>query len=309
MKSSASACGKIILFGEHAVVYNSPAIAVPVSSLHANVSVQEADTLIIDARNLSAEYQILKEPLKKNHTAFALQETIFDTLKHFKLSKNQKIRITIDSKIPISAGMGSSAAVAVATIRALAAFFKKKITNEELYNLAHKTEVIHHITPSGVDLSVIINEKPIFFKKGDPNVLDLLSLKNKISLVIGDTGVQSKTSEVVADVRVNREKYEEEFAEIRTIVEQARNLIESGDVLRLGPLMDDNHEVLQKINVSSPELDNLVKAAREAGALGAKLSGAGRGGNMIALADENGKAISQALMDAGAGRVFYAEIL
>jgi len=307
MKATASACGKIILFGEHAVVYNSPAIAVPISSLHAKVSVQEADTLIIDARNLSAEYQILKKPLKKKHTAFALQETIFNTLKHFNLSKNQKLRVIIDSKIPIATGMGSGAAVAVAMIRALAAFFKKKITKDELYNLAHKTEVIHHGTPSGVDLAVIINEKPVFFKKGE--VPETLTLKNKCSLVIGDTGVQSRTSEVVADVKANWEKYEEEFAEIRTIVEQARSLIESGDVLRLGPLMDDNHGALQKINVSSPELDTLVKAAREAGALGAKLSGAGKGGNMIALADGNGKAISQALMDTGAARVYYAEII
>jgi|TARA_Y100000034_G_scaffold87224_1_gene104565 mevalonate kinase len=305
MKTTASACGKVILFGEHAVVYNSPAIAAPVISVHANVSIAESEKFILDARNYSREINLSKEHLEKSDSLFASQETIFSTLKHFKLGKRQKIRIIIDSEIPIEAGLGSGAAVAIAIIRAISVHFKKKISNNDLYDLAFKTEELHHGTPSGVDPTVIINEKPVFFKK-DPKTLELLTLKNPIQLVIADTGVQSKTSEVVADVKKNN--HDEEFAEIRILTEQARDLIESGEVLRLGPLMDDNHELLKTIGVSSPELDKLVDAAREAGAIGAKLSGAGRGGHIIALADENSKAIGNALMDAGAHRVFYTEI-
>ena len=179
-----SACGKIILFGEHSVVYGHPAIAVPVTALHADVFIQPAETLVISSRNFNTEYEILKNPLNKNETGFGLQETVLNTLKFFNLLKKQNIHITIDSSILPASGLGSSAAVAVAIIRALSNYFKKKISNKDLYDLAFKTEVIYHGDPSGIDPAVIIHEKPVYFKSGKKTRLEPLKVANKIPIII-----------------------------------------------------------------------------------------------------------------------------
>jgi mevalonate kinase len=133
------------------------------------------------------------------------------------------------------------------------------------------------------------------------------------TIVVGDTGISSSTAVTVGDVRnawlENSAYYETIFDLIGQIARQARQAIEAGQPEAIGTLMDSNHSLLQQMGVSSPELDRLVAAAREAGALGAKLSGGGRGGNMIALVQPADAAIiEEALIDAGAVRVIATNI-
>jgi mevalonate kinase len=169
--------------------------------------------------------------------------------------------------------------------------------------LAFEVEKLHHGTPSGIDNTVITFAKPVFFIKGQS--IQTFRVAQPFTLIIADTGVASPTRVAVGDVRAAWEKdkqhYEDVFAAIGSIATKARAAIESGNNAALGALMDQNHSYLQEIGVSSPELDQLVAAARQAGAQGAKLSGGGRGGNMIALVDDgSAEAVIEALQAASA---------
>jgi mevalonate kinase len=219
--------------------------------------------------------------------------------------------IQVSSNIPIAGGMGSGAAVSVAILRTFSTALGHPLSDEQVSKLAYEVEVIHHGTPSGIDNTVITYARPVYFEKG--KTIEVLNVKLPFTLVIGDTGVQSPTASVVGDVRLAWEQASEQFEAcfdaIGTIAASAREAIEEGSIEQLGPLMNENHARLQDMSVSSPELDRLVVAARLAGALGAKLSGAGRGGNMIALTlPENAEAVAGALANAGAKRTITTEV-
>jgi mevalonate kinase len=213
------------------------------------------------------------------------------------------VAILIRSSIPVASGLGSGAAVSVAIIRALAKHLKKELSDEQVSELAFETEKLYHGTPSGIDNTVITYAKPVYFVKDKP--IEVFKPKYPFMIVIADTGIPASTKAAVRDVRIQHhkrpERYETLFATIGSIATTARQLIESGMPESLGPLMDENHAMLRSMNVSSPELDNFVEAAREAGALGAKMSGGGRGGNMIALVQASkAGSIAKALRNAGA---------
>jgi len=225
--------------------------------------------------------------------------------------------LKVSSSIPVASGLGSGAAVSVAVIRALAGYLGKPLPNEQISTLAYEVEKIHHGTPSGIDNTVITFAQPVNFKRelpsprgrgaGSEGIIETFHIAKPFTIIIADTGISSPTKETVGDVRggwqAEAARYERLFAAIGSITRAARQAIESGHPERLGPLMNENHELLGEMRVSSPELDRLVQAARAAGALGAKLSGGGRGGNMITLVDaENAETISAALRGAGAVR-------
>jgi mevalonate kinase len=219
--------------------------------------------------------------------------------------------IRVNSSIPVAAGMGSGAAVAVAMIRATAAFFGKRLPLERVSALAYEVEKLHHGTPSGIDNSVVSYEKPIYYQRGQP--VQVLRVAQSFTVMVGDTGVSSPTAQAVGDVRrawsAQPQYYENLFSRVGEISRAARRIIESGKPQKLGALMDENHALLQQMGVSSPELDRLVDAARQAGAWGAKLSGGGRGGNMIALVSpQMGPLVVQALRSQGAVRAILTEI-
>jgi len=173
--------------------------------------------------------------------------------------------------------------------------------------LVYEVEKIYHGTPSGIDNTVIAYEQPVFFIKGRP--IQQMRVSQPFGLVVGDTGVVAPTHRVVGNLRrlwqADRERYEGYFDEIGAIAHQARVAIENDlvDITVIGKLMNQNQELLERIGVSSPALERLIDAARGAGALGAKLSGAGGGGNMIALVPSQpamAASVTQALMEAGA---------
>jgi mevalonate kinase len=187
--------------------------------------------------------------------------------------------------------MGSGAAVSTAIVRALGSHFGHWLSSRGISDLVYESEVLLHGTPSGIDNTVVAFGKPIYFVKEQG--WEVFWVGQPFLLVIADTGISSSTREVVGDLgRRNLENpvhYARLFDQVGQVVDAARSAIEAGLTTRLGELMNQNQALLRELGVSSPELDCLVAAAREGGALGAKLSGAGRGGNIIALVTEESR--------------------
>ena len=310
----AHAPGKVILFGEHAVVYGQPAIAVPVTQVKAKATVEmgpEGQGITIIAEDLEQSYSLQQAPPDD-----PLRAIVVSTLEHLGVGTQQDLTIMVSSTIPIARGLGSGAAVSTAIVRALSKHFENlgsghPSSSQTISNLVYETEKIHHGTPSGIDNTVIAFEKPVYFAKGQ--TVEIFSVKSPFLLAIADTGIASPTKIAVGEVRRawerEREKYEEIFDEIGTIAEMGRQAVERGEIETVGQLMNENHRLLQLIGVSSPELDGLVEAARQAGALGAKLSGAGRGGNIIALVTEETRSrVDMMLRLAGAKGIIITEV-
>ncbi len=305
--TKASAPGKIILFGEHAVVYARPAIAVPVFQVRAEAVVERAeiDGVEIDAADLARRYDAREAPADD-----PLAAIIRSTCARLGVEP-RGVRVRVHSTIPMASGLGSGAAVSVAVARALTRFFVQPLADAEISALAYQVEKLHHGTPSGIDNTVIAFEQPVYFVRGQP--VESFRVARPFTLAIADTGVAAPTKIAVGDVRraweVERARCEALFDEIGAIARTARAAIERGEVDALGPLMDANQEWLRALGVSSPEIEILVDAARRAGARGAKLSGAGRGGNVIALIDDSVRVrVEGALMNAGARRVIVTRV-
>ena len=319
--TTASAPGKIIIFGEHAVVYGRPALAVPVTQVHADVEIRESERpgIWIDAPDvdLSADLNTLPSdhPLASViHNFLFLSRPSPDPSGH-PLPKGEgkfpDLYIKISSTIPVASGLGSGAAVTVALARALSSFLFHPMSDEDVNAFAYEIEKLHHGTPSGIDNTVITYAKPVYFVKGQP--IETFQVGQPFTIVIGDTGISAPTKESVGDVRrlwqADQTKWEKVFDEVGEIAKEARTVIERGKTKELGELMSRNHALLQSMTISSPELDSLVTAARRAGALGAKMSGGGRGGNMIALvAPDLAEAVAGSLKEAGARNTVITQV-
>lgn len=344
---SASAPGKAILFGEHAVVYGRPAIAVPVHALQARAElttseVVEGGMLWIEAPEVgfsgavdlqlagssseradlrqpgggSADEDAPKEPPADPVAGLAL--AVERALEHFGATpeaiagdRSVGLRLEIRSEIPVAAGLGSSAAVTVAVLRAAAEYLGESLPAGTAAELALKVEQHYHGTPSGIDSAVIAHGKPIYFVKGEQPTP--LSVAAPITLVLADSGRAASTRQMVDGVRqrweADRPGYEGLFDRIGAIAAEARRAIQSGQIAELGPLMSENQQLLEQLGVSTPQLEVLIAAAQAAGAPGAKLSGAGGGGLVMALATaETAEAIHDGLLAAGAARAFTTQI-
>ena len=287
---SGRAPGKVILFGEHAVVYGRPALAVPVTQVQAEAVVEPGAPgagLTIVAADLGETIAVRDAPA--DHPLAAAARL---TLVKFGLD-NPDWRVTVRSTIPIASGMGSGAAVSAAIVRALAEAGTRDqgsgIRRQEsevrespasnfqlpassfqpvdISALVYEVERLHHGTPSGIDNTVVVYGQPVYFVRGQPP--QTFHIGRPFTLAIADTGIHSPTKVAVGDVRRawerERTRFESLFDRIAMVVEAARSAIAAGEPERLGPLMDENHALLQEIGVSSPELDALVAAARSAG--------------------------------------------
>lgn len=310
---TASAPGKIILFGEHAVVYGRPAIAVPVSEVKARAIVTAEPGFAQGMVRLQAPDIGLEADFDKLPQTQPLAAAVRAVLDALSLGRSPACTIRVTSSIPIASGLGSGAAVTVALTRAYAAFLGKPLPDEKVSALTYEIEKLYHGTPSGIDNTVITIARPIYFQRlADGPKIDVFEVKNSFQVVIGDTGMRSPTAISVGDVRKawqnDKEKYESLFDEIGRISQAANRVIRTGQPAELGPLMDENQTYLKQVGVSSVELDRLIQAAKSAGALGAKLSGGGRGGNMIALVEpDTALEVMQALQAAGAVRTILTQ--
>lgn len=307
--TTARAPGKVILFGEHAVVYGRPAIAVPVTQVQATACVEPGDAgqgVVVVAPDLGRRILLSEagedEPLAR---------IVRLTLAQIKAEPDPDLTITLTSTVPVSRGMGSGAAVSTAIVRALSRHFDYWLTSRAISDLVFQAEILYHGTPSGIDNTVISFGKPIYFVKDEG--WEVFWVGAPLLLAIADTGVVSSTREVVEEVRRRHQaaptRYSSVFDQIGEAVVAARAAIEAGQMESLGRLMDENHALLQRLGVSSPELDRLVAAARNGGALGAKMSGGGWGGNMIALVTESTRGrVDMMLRMAGATRVIVTKV-
>lgn len=308
--NSASAPGKIILFGEHAVVYGRPALAVPVAQVRVTVEVWPSDFRGVWIESPAIRLKAELKTLPHDDPVASTIRIIFASLG---VDPYPNLNIHIASTIPVASGLGSGAAVSVALIRALSSYLARPASDEDVSRLAFQIEKLYHGTPSGIDNTVITYAKPVYFRRGSP--IETFKPRESFTIVIGDTGIPAPTKQSVADVHAlwekDRARWDGYFTQIGQIASEARHAIEFGKITALGKLMDRNHELLRQMTVSSPELDRLVAAAHKAGALGAKLSGGGRGGNMIALAgsiEARARSLEQALRQAGARRVIITKV-
>jgi hydroxymethylglutaryl-CoA reductase len=213
------------------------------------------------------------------------------------------MRIEVYPEIPRAMGLGGSAAVAVAIIRALDRHFELGLTDEQVNELAFRCEQVAHGTPSGIDNTVATYGSPLLYRAGSPPEIERLYFERPIPIVIGMTGRESLTAKMVAHVRnawtKNRAVYDRMFKAIDVLTLQALDALRRYDLERVGDLMNVCQGLLNGLQVSSWELEELIQIARENGALGAKLTGAGGGGSMIALAPEDPGAVVRAMQDAG----------
>ncbi len=283
--TTATAPGKIILTGEHAVVYGRPAIAVPVWDVVAKATIVNlasgADCVLI-APDVGLHLRLVDAT---DDLPLALVARL--TLARLGLPANPAWQIEVCSEIPIASGLGSGAALSAALVRAICAHAGQLASPALVSELVFESERFYHGTPSGIDNTVIAYGEPIWFVKGEPPLP--FRPRYPFTLVIADSGIPAPTKETVGDVRrwsqAHPTRYTKLFNAIGAVAHRARQAIEQGALAELGRCFDQNQVLLEELGVSSAPLATLIHAARQAGALGAKLSGGGRGGNMIALVE------------------------
>ena len=274
--------GKAILFNEHFVVYGIPSIVSAIGN-YTVAKIEPANQpgfTLADKRPATPKYK--EDKLEQQKESF---ELIFKKI-GLDLTKNG-ISITLEGNLYAASGIGASAASCVAVARALAEYFDITFTDDEINDIAFEGEKGYHGTPSGVDNTASTYGGLIWFQKGEKNIIDRIELSSPVEIVIGNTGKVTDTKIAVDGVRQRKEnnpkKYQEVFDRAENIAYLAKRAIHDGSLQDVGKLMNENHKLLQQIEVSSRELDFLVSVAREAGAFGAKLTGGGLGGNIIAL--------------------------
>ncbi|KRK51557.1 mevalonate kinase [Limosilactobacillus reuteri subsp. reuteri] len=271
---------KIILMGEHSVVYGQPAIALPLPSVQLSVTLssRQDNQRIIKSRyyhgsleNLPSSMIGIKKLIDTLSARFNDQETGWD--------------LKIESQLPAERGMGSSAASAIAIIRAFFDYYDEPLDRTLLLQLADVEEQITHRSPSGLDAATVSSDKPLFYVKGRIGVPIEMNLD--ASLVIADTGKKGATKEAILavkdELKNNNEKAEEHIKHLGELVNQTKGYLAQNDIVKLGDALNFAQTDLAALNVSDPALDHLIHVARDNGALGAKLTGGGRGGCMIAL--------------------------
>lgn len=271
---------KIILMGEHSVVYGQPAIALPLPSVQLSVTLssRQDNQRIIKSRyyhgsleNLPSSMIGIKKLIDTLSARFNDHETGWD--------------LKIESQLPAERGMGSSAASAIAIIRAFFDYYDEPLDRTLLLQLADVEEQITHRSPSGLDAATVSSDKPLFYVKGRIGVPIEMNLD--ASLVIADTGKKGATKEAILavkdELKNNSEKAEEHIKHLGELVNQTKGYLAQNDIVKLGDALNFAQTDLAALNVSDPSLDHLIHVARDNGALGAKLTGGGRGGCMIAL--------------------------
>ena len=309
MNCTCSAPAKAILLGEHAVVHGQPAIAAPLSRLRTYVDARpSAHPLSISFANAdrASFFWCQDDPNSSDPLARAIDLTA----RYFAVNAIHG-ELVVRSDIPIASGLGSGAAVSAALARGVAALLGRKLPRKRLNAIVYEVEKLHHGTPSGIDNTVIVYERPVHFVKNGS--IDFIEFSKPIELVVADTGLRYPTRDAVAAVSSLLQRRPRQtrtlIDSIGALVGLARSCIETGDNAQLGKLMTQNHELLRALDVSSAALDSLVEAAQRGGALGAKLSGGGRGGHMIALAPRDAVlSVKQALLRAGANRVIVSSL-
>jgi mevalonate kinase len=282
--------GKAILFGEHFVVYGLPSI---VSALGACTT---ADVKVVKGSGWAVNDQRPATPGYKEQKYTEAMQSIANVIKHLKVdAENQRLEISFAGDLIAASGVGASAAQCTSLARALSETFNLNLDDERTNEAAFEGEKAYHGTPSGIDNTASTYGGLIWFVRNlgvGKNTIDLLQSPRKMPIVIANSGITASTAEVVADVRRLREEnpegFQKIFGEYGKLAEAAKKALLEGDIATIGSLMSQNHKLLQQITVSGEVNDELVELALENGAVGAKLTGTGRGGLVIGLAENDG---------------------
>ncbi len=286
--------GKVILLGEHAVVYGRHAIAVPLPLTTRAVVTDAGHGVELLIPRWGVEYQLAKPPDQRR----SFEKAAGAILDRLGLTRRD-LRIEVFPDVPRGMGLGGSAAIAVAIIRALDRHFGLKLTDGQVNELALLSEEIAHGQPSGIDNTLATYGRPLVFRRGTPPLVEPLNITSPLHLVVGLTHSEGLTAKTVGNVREARERnprlYEKIFDDIDALVLQGVAAVQDDDVATLGELMNICQGLLNALQVSTPELERLIGIARGAGAVGAKLTGGGGGGAMIALCDGDSAPVQSAI--------------
>ncbi len=274
--------GKVILLGEHSVVYGRHAIAVPVPQT-IRVKIEDCkESVMLMIPSWGIEYQLDKDIEQRQ----SFEKPAGAILERLNLS-NKGMRIEVFPDIPRGMGLGGSAAIAVAIIRGLSNHFNLGLSDEEVNGMAFESEKIAHGNPSGIDNTMATFGQPLIYRTGEPPLVERLNINESFSLVVGFSRHEGVTAKTVRNVREgwrkNTAMYEKIFDDIDDLVLKSITAIQNNDFALLGQMMNFCQGLLNALQVSNPELERLIGLAREAGALGAKLTGGGGGGAMVAL--------------------------
>lgn len=291
------AWGKVILFGEHSVVHGHPAIAFPLPQVGLTATATPSPGpvwLTVD---------IYDGPLSSAPPMLApLGATITATLRRIGLPE-RGLHITCIGDFPLERGLGSSAAGAASIVNAILDLTGDDLPKTVRHELVQTGERVAHGNPSGLDAYTVLSRSPIWFQNGSAEGIEV---NLGAPIVVADSGQPGDTHSAVGAVtemrRTNPDDVARYFETIRDHTIAARENLKNDERVALGRRMYEVHEALHELSVSSPHLDQLVRSAREAGALGAKLTGGGRGGCVIALASDfqHGQDLASHLLQAGA---------
>ncbi len=311
---TASAPAKVILFGEHFVVYGEPAVVLAIDRrASATAQLRKDERISIKSVDLRVagtfkgdRFQASKGGSKARLKLEPIRNAVQQVLK--KAETKTGIDVSIKSNIPIAAGLGSSAAVATSTVAAVSNLLGVELTRDDIFHMAYESERLVHGTPSGIDPAISTYGGTLQFQRGR-DFIDL-GVQTNIPLVIGNTRVERSTGELVAEVR----RVKETFPSIidLVLITGARTALLAVEALRkgnlqtVGELMNINHALLSAVGVSHESLERLIYSARNVGAYGAKLTGGGGGGCMIALAEENKVKKVMAAIERAGGIAFQA---
>jgi hydroxymethylglutaryl-CoA reductase len=291
-----TASGKVILLGEHAVVYDRHALALPLEkAVSASLQETRAPTRLLFSD--SGQRFASSECVTGGAT-----ELLYFVMERLGVAK-RSFEVRLRSRIPPAMGLGSSAAVAVALLRAFNNVLDLALDDAAINELAFACEKLAHGSPSGIDNTLATYGRPVLYRKDAPRPIAFIELQEAPPLVIAASGLRGITKNQVAAVRSryerNVDRYNAIFDEIDEISVAGAEALASGDYGALGALMNICHGLLNALQVSVPELERMVDIARSAGAAGAKLTGAGGGGSIVALCPGRVDEVERALQSAG----------
>ncbi|MEK6957744.1 MAG: mevalonate kinase [archaeon] len=276
--------GKAILFGEHFVVYGMPGIAASIE-LNTTCTYEKKVSGGITANDLVTGETINYGEDKAKKLGQVIQVILRETG-----IKEKNFRLKLSTNMSLMGGMGSSAALGVSILSCLNKEFSLGIDDKRINEITFEVEKVFHSSPSGIDNTVSTFGGMLWFKKGAANTVEQLQIPEPVRIVLIDTGIINDTAELIAKVRKQKEEnpkeFEKIFASYSELALKAKNEVEKADWKKVGSLMNKNQELLRRIGVSSSQLEKIIEASLESGALGAKLTGAGVGGNAIALTPE-----------------------